>query len=235
MNEHESPGFASITVLLLLVGRPATQSPIRRPTARTAPPDESVLGTVEVTGAAPRALPKLAVMPIVTTDEADTTLQLVVKKDLDLSGQFEVVDDNVAPSGLYLHDNAGRHRCLARQGHRHLGARAGQQAPGRERSSSSAARICSVAGSDPAFQHRIESDAGAGPHVVASHDRRAPRRAHRAARRVRQPHGLQRAGRHGIGRSSASTPTAINLHTESPAADTALAPALGPKARSTTR
>src|SRR6478735_5223871 len=69
------------------------------------PPDESVLGTVDVTGAAAAPLPKLAVMPIVTTNEADTTLQLVVKKDLDLSGQFEVVNDEAAPSGLYLHDS----------------------------------------------------------------------------------------------------------------------------------
>ena len=75
---------------------PATQPP---------PPDESILGTVEITGAASAPLPKLAVMPIVTTSDADTTLQLVVKKDLDLSGQFDVVDDSVAPTGLYLHDS----------------------------------------------------------------------------------------------------------------------------------
>src|SRR5437868_11495946 len=64
------------------------------------PPDESVLGTLDINGAAASApLPKLAVMPIVTTGEADTTLQLVVKKDLDLSGQYDVVDDNAAPGG----------------------------------------------------------------------------------------------------------------------------------------
>src|SRR5690348_16863789 len=75
------------------------------PQPQEQPPDDSVLGTVDVTGAAAIPLPKLAVMPIVTTNEADTTLQLVVKKDLDLSGQFEVVSDDAAPSGLYLHDS----------------------------------------------------------------------------------------------------------------------------------
>jgi TolB protein len=71
-----------------------------------AAPDESVLGTLDVNGSANAApLPKLAVMPIVTTNDADTTVQLVVKKDLDLSGQFDVVDDSAAPSGLYLHDS----------------------------------------------------------------------------------------------------------------------------------
>ena len=89
--------------LLLSLTRVALADP---QTEGAPPPDESVLGTVEVTGAAAAALPRLAVMPIVTNDEADTTLQLVVKKDLDLSGQFEVVDDNVAPPGLYLHDTA---------------------------------------------------------------------------------------------------------------------------------
>jgi hypothetical protein len=60
---------------LLGAGTAALADP---PTAGTPPPDESVLGVVEVTGAANVALPKLAVMPIVTTSEADTTLQLVV-------------------------------------------------------------------------------------------------------------------------------------------------------------
>jgi TolB protein len=83
---------------LAAAGSPAPGTP-------GAPPDESVLGTLDVNGGATAApLPKLAVMPVVTTNDADTTLQLVVKKDLDLSGQFDVVDDSAAPPGLYLHD-----------------------------------------------------------------------------------------------------------------------------------
>src|SRR5687767_13484630 len=81
---------AALTGLFLGLCRIASAD---TPQPQGQPPDESVLGTVDVTGAAAVPLPKLAVMPIVTTNEADTTLQLVVKKDLDLSGQFEVVGD----------------------------------------------------------------------------------------------------------------------------------------------
>lgn len=75
-------------------------------TATTQPPDDSVLGTVDVTGSAAASLPKLGVVPVITQTDADTTLQLVVKGDLDRSGQFDVLTDDQAPSGLYLHDSA---------------------------------------------------------------------------------------------------------------------------------
>jgi TolB protein len=89
----------SAAALVLALVRPAVAEP-------PAPPDDSVLGTVVVTGGAVGSLPKLAVMPIVTTSDADTTVQLVVKNDLDLSGQFDVVPDSAVPPGLYLRDSA---------------------------------------------------------------------------------------------------------------------------------
>lgn len=71
-----------------------------------AQPDESVLGTVDVTGSADEmARPKLGVVPVISQSDADTTLQLVVRGDLDRSGQFEVLSDDDVPSGIYLHDS----------------------------------------------------------------------------------------------------------------------------------
>lgn len=68
--------------------------------------DDSVLGTVDVTGSAStRALPKLGVVPVISQSDADTTLQLVVRGDLDRSGQFRVLSDDDVPSGIYLHDS----------------------------------------------------------------------------------------------------------------------------------
>ena len=67
-------------------------------------PDDGTLGTVAVTGAASAAAPKLAVVPDLTSDNDETTLQLVVRGDLDLSGQFTMVKDDDAPQGLYLRD-----------------------------------------------------------------------------------------------------------------------------------
>src|SRR6185436_14644291 len=67
-----SPAMVVTAISLSLAGAPAFADQTTPPP----PPDESILGTVDVTGAAAAALPKLAVMPIVTTGEADTTLQL---------------------------------------------------------------------------------------------------------------------------------------------------------------
>jgi TolB protein len=69
-------------------------------------PDESVLGTVEVNGSA-GALPpppKLGVVPVITSSNADTLLQLVTRRDLELSGQFEVLDVKDSPPGPFLRD-----------------------------------------------------------------------------------------------------------------------------------
>jgi hypothetical protein len=148
----------------------------------TSPPDESILGTLDVNGAAAAApLPKLAVMPVVTTGDADTTLQLVVKKDLDLCGQFDVVDDSAGPSGLFLHDCPSSRRLAHRESPSGSGPR--EQASSGKISCSAA--LTSNRGQDPVFQHRIETDA---PWCARRqpHDRRA-RRPHRAPRRIWAP------------------------------------------------
>jgi TolB protein len=68
-------------------------------------PDESVLGTIDVNGSAQGLppLPKLAIVPIMTTGAADSVVNLVVRRDMELSGQFEVLDENAAPGGPFTH------------------------------------------------------------------------------------------------------------------------------------
>jgi len=107
MNRTHDAALMALGALAALLVAPSARPADTPPTSGLQPPvDESVLGTIDVNGSATAApLPKLAVMPIVTTGDADTTLQLVVKKDLDLSGQYEVIDDSAAPSGLYLHES----------------------------------------------------------------------------------------------------------------------------------
>jgi TolB protein len=77
--------------------------PAPAPPPTTEPPDESVLGTIEVNGSggglAP--LPKMAVVPIITTGATDSVVNLVVRRDMELSGQFEVLDENAAPAGPF--------------------------------------------------------------------------------------------------------------------------------------
>jgi TolB protein len=86
----------------------ATFSAFTSPAAVASEGDESVLGTVVVDGSAGGQvlppLPKLAVLPLLTQSPSDTTLQLVVKRDLELSGQFEVIDQAKIPNGPYMRD-----------------------------------------------------------------------------------------------------------------------------------
>ena len=74
------------------------------PSAATSAPDDSVLGTVQVTGAAGVGIvyPKLAVVPLVTKSDADTLAQLVTKRDFELSDEYDVVDG--VPDGPFLRD-----------------------------------------------------------------------------------------------------------------------------------
>lgn len=83
----------------------ATATAVSPPTAGSSEPDESLLGTVEVNGSAEGLppLPKLGVVPVVPTGPADSLVHLVVARDMDLSGQFEVLKDDVAPSGPFTH------------------------------------------------------------------------------------------------------------------------------------
>jgi TolB protein len=71
-------------------------------------PDEGVLGTVEVNGSASGLppLPKLAVVPVVPTGTFDSLVSLVVRRDLELSGQFDVLPSDASPSGPFTHTSA---------------------------------------------------------------------------------------------------------------------------------
>ncbi|HKQ68079.1 MAG TPA: tolB protein, partial [Polyangiaceae bacterium] len=130
----------------------------RGETKAESPPDDAVLGTLDVNGSATSApLPKLAVMPIVTTNDADTTLQLVVKKDLDLSGQYDVVDDGAAPAGLYLHDSPVDVAAWKGRGLSVLVRVLANKLPGGKVEMLGSAYLLGR-GQDPAFQHRLETD-----------------------------------------------------------------------------
>lgn len=68
-------------------------------TTTPAPPDDALLGAVEVDGSGTGILPlpKLGIAPAGALDDTDRTVQAVIRKDLDLSGQYEVVGDEKAP------------------------------------------------------------------------------------------------------------------------------------------
>ncbi|HEY5147878.1 MAG TPA: tolB protein [Polyangiaceae bacterium] len=98
---------------LLLLVLPLALAPLTRtrPASADTPdgqpaPDESILGTVDVNGSATEGLPplpKMAVVPIVPTGSADSLVNLVVRHDMELSGQFEVLSEDTAPPGPFTH------------------------------------------------------------------------------------------------------------------------------------
>jgi TolB protein len=85
----------------------AADAPTPAAASSVGEPDESVLGTVEVNGSAGGLppLPKMGVVPIVPTGSADTIVHLVVVRDMQLSGQFEVLDDSALPPGPFTHSS----------------------------------------------------------------------------------------------------------------------------------
>ncbi len=102
---------AAMGAALLLARATASADPAPAPAtdpAAAGDADERLLGTVEVNGSGGGLppLPKLALFPIVTTGVADSIVNLVVRRDLELSGQFDVEDPNAAPSGPFTHTTA---------------------------------------------------------------------------------------------------------------------------------
>jgi TolB protein len=93
---------AGATAVVPHRARAADSAPTATPAAE---PNEDVLGTVEVNGSAEGLppLPKMAVVPLVTTGVADSVVNLVVRRDMELSGQFNVLDDALAPAGPFTH------------------------------------------------------------------------------------------------------------------------------------
>lgn len=74
---------------------------------QTAPPDESALGEILVTGTqASEKLPRIAILPSLSPDYEDVIVRGVVRRDFELTGLFEVISDDKAPAGLYGFDDA---------------------------------------------------------------------------------------------------------------------------------
>jgi TolB protein len=80
----------------------ATSTPIAHAASTPAPPDDTALGSVDVTGAATVTSQQLAIVPVLTQGDADVVTQLVVRRDLELSGQFDVAPTDAAPDGPFL-------------------------------------------------------------------------------------------------------------------------------------
>lgn len=78
--------------------------PAPPPSEPSPPAPNDLLGNIVVVAGAGRPLPKIAVLPSLVADVEDVTVRSVVRRDLDLCGEFELLPDSAAPDGLYLAD-----------------------------------------------------------------------------------------------------------------------------------
>lgn len=67
------------------------------PPADAPPNPEDLLGNIVVVAGATRPLPRIAVLPSSSWDEEDVIMRSVARRDLELSGEFEVLSDDDAP------------------------------------------------------------------------------------------------------------------------------------------
>jgi len=73
--------------------------------AAPAPQDESALGELLVTGHKQDKLPRIAILPSLSADLEDVIVRSVVRRDIELTGMFELIPDSKAPTGLYSFDD----------------------------------------------------------------------------------------------------------------------------------
>jgi TolB protein len=85
-----------LTICLLLVAGPALSQSSGKP-----PPDESLLGPFVVTGTVQEHIPKIAVLPSLAPDMEDVLVRGIVRRDIELTGLFDVIPDAKAPPGTY--------------------------------------------------------------------------------------------------------------------------------------
>jgi len=74
--------------------------------APPAPPkDKTVLGEIPVALSGAEHFIKLAILPSLSPDMEDVVLRGVVRRDLEISGMFDVIPDSKAPAGMYGFDD----------------------------------------------------------------------------------------------------------------------------------
>ena len=100
-------GALALFALSTLAPTSSAQSPPPAATGAGAG-GQGLIGTVTVNGSAPtggtcapEALPKIGVVPLITQGNEDALLQLIVHRDMDLSGQYDVIADAKVPDGPF--------------------------------------------------------------------------------------------------------------------------------------
>ncbi len=103
--------LAAVTLALgLALPRAAHAQPAPPPDPAAAPAgnppaNETALGELIITGHKEDKLPRIAILPSLSADLEDVIVRSVVRRDIELTGMFELIPDNKAPMGLYSFDD----------------------------------------------------------------------------------------------------------------------------------
>jgi TolB protein len=91
--------------LSALLGSSAAMGQTPAPAPATTPAaDETALGELLVTGHKADKLPRIAILPSLASDLEDVIVRSVVRRDIELTGMFDMIPDSKAPTGLYSFD-----------------------------------------------------------------------------------------------------------------------------------
>ncbi len=152
-----------------LAGVSLPQRSVHAQTAAVPPDPEDILKSFVVTAAATQPLPKIAVQPSLASNIEDVTIRSVIRRDLDLCGEFEVLPDELAPDGLYLSDTPVDVKAWASKGADAVVKVSGQKLPSGKVELRGVAYFVDT-GDQPVFQKRFVVDEGevrAASHRVA--------------------------------------------------------------------
>src|SRR5512133_3293288 len=93
--------IAFVTISVLFSGLAVAQTA----PAPTTPPNEAGLGEFVVTGTKAEHVTKLAVLPSWAPDLEHVIVRSAVRRDLELSGRFDIMPDARAPTGRYYFED----------------------------------------------------------------------------------------------------------------------------------
>lgn len=143
---------------LLAGGAALPEASAQQPAAPPNPDD--LLGNIVVVAGATRSLPKIGVLPSLASELEDVTLRSVVRRDLDLCGEFEVLPDSAAPEGLYLSDTPVDVKAWAAKGVEAVVKVSAKPLPGGKKAELRGLAYFVNRGTTPVFDKRFEVDAG---------------------------------------------------------------------------
>ena len=151
--------YGAATALLAPAPLAVAPEALAQPAPEAAPPNpEDVLGNIVVVAGATRSLPKIGILPSLASELEDVTLRSVVRRDLDLCGEFEVLPDSAAPEGLYLSDSPIDVRAWAQKGVEAVVKVNAKPLPGGGRAELRGLAYFVNRGTTPVFDKRFEVD-----------------------------------------------------------------------------